>query len=928
MAKDCSGLPPSVFVALDFETTGLDKHTDEIIEIGAVRFHDVQSLDSLTDTDTLNELTDPRRSLSSSVKALTGITDGMLEGKQAFSALKSHVQAFLAPPVTHLIAHNLDFETAFLERHGIALGGLTCLDTFELAYMCLPEVGQLNLIALCRQLSIPVAHHHRAYDDALGTGYLFMALHRRLAQLPDVLVQQILAHSRQATWDYATLWQELAIQRKLEPVNRNRALQPDDFPVSPRPPAAGFHALQAVSVPPGWSEGIRDALEAAPPSVLTVPRGRAGRQALAEAGVRWIHDTGRRLLLCLPRYGNDPEQAGMMQALDAALQAAPDLDLTAAYLPDAHRHCDLARLNAWKAGRTLDHGESRFLSKVLYWETLAQDKAQGIVTDLRQTLDLFVLWPQVAGTPEAASDTAPDRRAMLPALPPCAGHSDLLVMDHETLFRTLHSNPDFIRDFDGIIIDDIWHLVQGYYRFFTHERQGTRTQTVYNLTYCLDRLRALADNSPADEAAQWLRQWPGCQSCLDRLAGHLERVTPVQAAFEQALTALIDKVRKSRDNTQQTISFDLTDAVDHMAWNGVWQQWQKLDESLSALCGSLEGLMDALPAIDADEEPQPALYMQQIEGWSRGLRHFQAHLADMLGHTAIPAGGQEQDRLCWIRHARENRDIQFNITSLWNVPFIENCLQAQDTSLLFLYRGYTNALQQGFLSQQLDLDTYLHSTVSEKAQKPRHILTLLPADLPDPNQPDHQQKTEALLPAIGAQVPGCTLVMFTWFDLMQKMALKLRPQLDQCGITALIEGQHTPSDIMQKLVQARPVIFFCTLRSLTTLYMDEVDIQCLVLFRLPFPSTNDLVQQYQTRHMANSFKHFTLPSAGYTLLRAGDLLSRAPDSPGVLVLLDRRIRTQWYRDKLRSGGLPRGPLDEKTELSHTAQRIGDWLAPS
>ena len=96
------------FVAFDLETTGLERDTDEIIEIGAVRVRG-GSIE-----DRMSCLIKAEKALTPLVESLTGIDKTMLndaleprQGLEAFLAFSAGLP---------LVAHNSDFDAAFLEH--------------------------------------------------------------------------------------------------------------------------------------------------------------------------------------------------------------------------------------------------------------------------------------------------------------------------------------------------------------------------------------------------------------------------------------------------------------------------------------------------------------------------------------------------------------------------------------------------------------------------------------------------------------------------------------------------------------------------------------------------------------------------------------------------------------------------------------------
>ncbi|MDR3559571.1 MAG: 3'-5' exonuclease [Candidatus Pacebacteria bacterium] len=106
-----------VAVAIDVETTGLDKNRDKVIEIGLRRFSFNRSTGEILEADgTFSALQDPGEPLSSEIKMLTGLDDATLSG----TAIDwNAVEAFIADAHV-LIAHNASFDRPFIDKHSKA----------------------------------------------------------------------------------------------------------------------------------------------------------------------------------------------------------------------------------------------------------------------------------------------------------------------------------------------------------------------------------------------------------------------------------------------------------------------------------------------------------------------------------------------------------------------------------------------------------------------------------------------------------------------------------------------------------------------------------------------------------------------------------------------------------------------------------------
>ena len=99
-------------VVLDCETTGLNPAQDEIIELAMLKFAFTSDGQVLRIIDAFDQLQQPSAPIPQAIKALTGITDEMVEGQ---SIATIDVEAFVAD-ATIVIAHNAKFDRAFTER--------------------------------------------------------------------------------------------------------------------------------------------------------------------------------------------------------------------------------------------------------------------------------------------------------------------------------------------------------------------------------------------------------------------------------------------------------------------------------------------------------------------------------------------------------------------------------------------------------------------------------------------------------------------------------------------------------------------------------------------------------------------------------------------------------------------------------------------
>lgn len=169
-----SGLPDS-YLAIDIETTGLDAKRDKIIEIGAVKVLRSEI------TEQFQTLVNPRCKLMQITKALTGITEDMLEAAPGIEEVIAELVDFCEEGLP-ILGHHIIFDYSFLKRAAVnqKLGfERNGIDTLKLCRRFMPEGEKKNLGAACAYFGILRGQAHRALADAIDAHALYQALCER-----------------------------------------------------------------------------------------------------------------------------------------------------------------------------------------------------------------------------------------------------------------------------------------------------------------------------------------------------------------------------------------------------------------------------------------------------------------------------------------------------------------------------------------------------------------------------------------------------------------------------------------------------------------------------------------------------------------------------------------------------------------------------
>lgn len=174
-------------VFFDLETTGLDRASDQIIEIGAVKVRGGKEVGRFEQFCRLQE----GARLPEFISALTGITPLDLEPAEPVDQVVDEFLQFAGG--SPLLAHNSSFDEGFLRRalHGQLANAV--FDTLELARIFFPDLQSHSLVALVDSLEIKKEEAHRALGDSLSLFRFYRKLKDKIAQtaLPDSIVQRI-----------------------------------------------------------------------------------------------------------------------------------------------------------------------------------------------------------------------------------------------------------------------------------------------------------------------------------------------------------------------------------------------------------------------------------------------------------------------------------------------------------------------------------------------------------------------------------------------------------------------------------------------------------------------------------------------------------------------------------------------------------------
>jgi DNA polymerase-3 subunit epsilon len=160
-----------MYAIVDIETTGGHANANGITEV-AICLHDGKKV-----TQRYSTLVNPKRDIPVYIRALTGITNEMVQEAPPFDEVAADIYHLLHGKI--FVAHNVNFDYSFIKFHLAAAGyDLQCnkLCTVRLGRKIMPGLPSYGLGKLCHYLGIENDSRHRAMGDAEATSTLFSLL--------------------------------------------------------------------------------------------------------------------------------------------------------------------------------------------------------------------------------------------------------------------------------------------------------------------------------------------------------------------------------------------------------------------------------------------------------------------------------------------------------------------------------------------------------------------------------------------------------------------------------------------------------------------------------------------------------------------------------------------------------------------------------
>ena len=332
-------------------------------------------------------------------------------------------------------------------------------------------------------------------------------------------------------------------------------------------------------------------------------------------------------------------------------------------------------------------------------------------------------------------------------------------------------------------------------------------------------------------------------------------------------------------------------------WLECRQRLHTLADTVNDYTSSLRAL--AMRTKDLPEKLQEKLADQLLD--TSGIEGRLQGMADSLLFFTTEAEGYCR----WIETRHSNRGVQARLTAApldisaqLKETVLDKLKTIVVTSATLTVGGEFKYLKKrtGFalLPKERVIELQLASPFDYASQ----VFVAVPEEMPEPTAPGYREALESHILKAVTISRGGAFILFTSYDLLNRVYQALSPALARLGLTSLKQGESGRHALLAQFRKEGNSVLFGT-----DSFWEGVDVKgdalrLVIIARLPFQVPTEPVQQARAEKIktdgGDPFRDFSVPQAVIKFRQGFGRLIRSNDDHGAVLILDRRVLNKSY----------------------------------
>lgn len=921
-------LKSKTYAVVDIETTGTNPKEDRIIQFGCVMIEGGRI------TSRFSIDINPGRKISKQIQHLTGITNRRVQQAPYFEDVAATIYNLLADTI--FVAHNIYFDYNFLNQEllrcqtpGLKIPGI---DTVELAQIFLPSEPSFRLADLSESLGFIHENPHQADSDAEVTAQLLLLIEERMRRLPLVTLEAIYALSGQTGMDTSRFIQSVMEEMREQPQPLNEELEIIDGLALQKKEVDLYTSIH-------YNEQVYPRKKQAKEKIFgkTLMYRKEQNRLMNAVYDHFTKDESKDLMIeaatgmgktigyLLPlSYLATPEKPAIISTVSLVLQQQIlekdipllnqllDQPIQATVIKSYRHYIDLQRFKATLEAPKEQKQYLLYQMAILVW--LTQTKT-GDLDELHLTNLNHLLFSEIAhrGTSFLAKNQPFYAQDFVRFLERKIQQSNFLIVNHAFLVQETQRKRPLLPESPYLLIDEAHHLPDVAEKvndrrlsiayFFKQIQQFNESDHLF------DRIKAyLPENH---EVQRWLEIYQEELNALNEAQIFLAEGLN-QFAAKQTNGQYPEEMMVTQEMLSQ-LPFESSLAIDHLHvfYREIKQLQDQMRLSLTIIQESWTKQMRidlaTLYQLFDQMEKQATLMEQWLEDWHENLIHW-----------FVPNKTAQQT----IFHLHD-----FNAASLKRTVWYPRY-----THILYIGGTLKVGPNRQYLAKRLGIEGTPLKVIASPYDYEKQARIYVPKEAPSISQVDQQQYVDYLsqtLSQLILQEKRPILVLFTSHDILQKVYQAIHLSMLEQGREILAQGiGGSRQKLLKRFMLSEMSVLFGADSFWEGVDLPGDALQIVVVTRLPFD--NPLRPMVKARNTylesegINPFYQESIPKAALKLRQALGRLIRGEEDRGVLLILDRRLLSAKYSNRILQA-LPKNITIKEETLDDICKDIPKFL---